>query len=111
MAIEQPYTHVFDKFEDFLAHYRSTYCDFVYDQKSGLFYTDFQCEHVMFISDLYLQNGGKETGNHYENQDAFVLNGMGMFKSRAGNAIMCSQDFELPADWWFLRRDLARMGD
>lgn len=111
MNNEDLYTHKFDNFADFLEHYRNTYCDFVYDAKSGIFYTDFQCDHVLFLSDLYLHNGGKETGNHYENQDAFVLSGMGLFKSRAGSHIMCSQDFELPADWWFIRRDLRRMGD
>lgn len=103
------YTHKFTDVQEFAAHYQATYCDFVYDEASATFYTNF-VDHAEFIANLYLQNGGKDTGSLYQNQDAFVLSGMGLFKSRAGNSAMCSQDFVLPKELWFLRRDLCRMG-
>lgn len=101
-----PYKHVFDNCKDFIEHYRNTYCDFVYDAKSGKFYTDFTTYHVEFIAALYKANSGVSTGTRYDLQDAFVMQGQGLFKSRAGHKVLASDKFELPEDLWFIKRDL-----
>lgn len=101
-----PYTHEFDNATAFAAHYRRTYCDFVYDAKTESFYTDFRLPHVDFCAFLFVRNGGAPTGCKFQDAEAFVVSGMGLFKSRAGHRVMISEKFELPADLWFLRRDL-----
>lgn len=104
-----PYTNKFTDPETFIGYYRECPCDFVYDAKSGIFYTDFILPHVDFLARLYRENGGEVRGTTFDAADAFVYSGMGLFKSRAGNRILASEKLVLPEALWFIRRDLEYM--
>lgn len=98
---------VFENRVAFLEHYRDTYCDFVYVKADNLFYTDFQGveAHVEFMATKYTEITGRIKPK-YKAADLFIEEGLGMFKSRAGNHILASDKFVLSDDLWFLRRDM-----
>ncbi len=73
-------------YSEFVVHFNKCSCDFIYDARSGLIFSGIQ-RHHMFMSGLYnLYADG--TGNPYTDQDAYIEQGMGMFKSKAGTRIL-----------------------
>lgn len=100
------YAREFINAEDFIEYFRNDPCDFVYDAKSGRYFTNFNIPHVYFLSARFLHNECADTGGVYSNADAYVIQGHGMFRSRAGSKILVSENMVMPEGLWFIKRDL-----
>lgn len=102
------YACVFDTPEAFVAHYKECYCVFVYDCATQKFYTDFtsQDAHATFMARLYTEQTGDSDGTIWQRADKFISEARGIFLSRAGTKVTASQDFILPNELRFLRRDM-----
>lgn len=98
---------IFDSHADFLAHYKRIDCDFVFDKASGLYFVSTNGQHADLMSELYwYHQGARATQDKFEAADRFVLDGLGLFKSRAGRRIFRGVSFETPVELRFLHRDL-----
>lgn len=97
--------YIYDSAEDFLAHYKRIDVDFIYDKTSGLYLVGFTGEHVKLLSALYRYYGGREKDNYYAT-DKYVLDSLGMFKSRAGPRVYKSEAFVVPQELSPLKRDI-----
>lgn len=101
---------IFFNHEDFLADYHRVDTDFVYDQRSGLYFVGTSSAHVTLLAQLYYYHTGKALGDFFEDADRFVLEGYGLLKSRAGHGwVYKGENFAMPAALDSIARDMKVM--
>ena len=101
---------IFDAHSDFLQIYTKKDVDFIFDKKSGLYFVDCRLKHVELNAALYRFHV-KDVKDDYEASDAYILEGYGMFKSRAGNFIYKSSNFVVSSELKSIYRDLRNLDD
>ena len=85
------YTH-----EDFEKAYTFEDFDFVYDAATGLYFREVIIKHVSLMAELYKFHVGSDSNDIYFLADQYILEGHGMFKSKAGPKIYHSKNFKIP---------------
>lgn len=100
---------VFTSHESFLEFYKKTYCDFIYEVQSNTYYCLIIEDHNKVMAQLYTETTGDSRGNSWDRADKFILEGSGMFKSRASDKIFTSENFEFPKELWSIQRDVEVM--
>ena len=98
-------SHVFFAHKDFVVHYTHVDTDFIYDKQANLYLAGIPGHHVDLMAALFWYRGGVES-DKYEAADRFILDGHGLFKSRAGNRIYRGPTFVVPAELRAIARDI-----
>jgi hypothetical protein len=93
--------------EEFLAFYTEIDNDFVYDKQSGLYLVAIHAKHEHLMANLYWYYTGKGAVSLYDASDAYILEGHGMFKSRAGRYIYKGASFQVPQGLQSIARDIT----
>ena len=91
---------------DFLAHYQRIDVDFVYSQHAEVYLVGFTKPHVELMAELFRYYGGDPTLDKYTAADQYILEGYGMFKSRAGTRIYRGEGFHVVPELRSIMRDI-----
>lgn len=86
---------VFDQHSEFLDYYKQRDTDFIYDLAADVYLVGLQCPHVPLLAALYRYYGGVET-DQYKAADRYIIEGLGIFKSRKGSRIYRGIEFLVP---------------
>lgn len=101
---------VFQDHASFLKYYTAIDTDFVYDKHSGLYFVGIRnITHVDFMATLYNYYTGRLAKDNFLSADQYILEGLGMFKSKAAHKIYHAQDFHLPVELKQIYRDMEIM--
>ena len=91
--------------EEFIKTYTFHMTDFVYDKKSGVLFAGI-CTHVILMRELYnIINPDSSDILPSDAADNYILEGHGIFKSKAGGCVWYSLEFKpelfKPMFWCF----------